>query len=192
MELGTNTSFLLEFLSHIDINGRVIVLADLAELGHDYKAGDMLKTYKELKSVCESWNEEDIDDFRSNISEFVIERYLAARSEIGYAAMGKVMPIFETDGDSNSNDHNSTEDGKSEGQKKFEKEAGKNKKSEQSPIAKATRSKGQNQDDMASATHVDKSTISRWKTGKRKPSFDNLKKLKSQYGMAVVNQLLGT
>lgn len=182
MSLGTRTDFLIEFLSHIDIDGRVIVLADLAELGHGYKAGDMLKAYKELKTVCESWDISDVDDFKSDMYEFVQENYLKLRSKVGDAAMSNVVSITEDEEDDKANDN----------KKAFEKEAEKQKKSEQSPIAKAKRAKGQTQDDMAASTSVDKSTISRWKTGTRKPSFDNLKKIKKQYGMAVVNQLLGS
>lgn len=182
MELGPSTSFLVEFLSHIDVDGRVIVLADLAELGHDYKAGDMLKAYKELSAICESWEAEEIDDFKSNLYDFIQEQYIKIRSEIGHKAMETVCPIAEAEDDDETSKKNKEE---------FEKGAEKQKKKEQSPIAKAVRSKGQDQDDMAKSIGVNKSTVSRYKTGKRKPSFDVLKKIKNQYGMAVVNQLLG-
>lgn len=184
MDFGPKSKFLIEFLSHIDVDGRVVVLADLAELGHDYKAGDMLKTYRELKYVCEQWDMENIDDFMLDIYEFVENRYMSVRSKLGANAMRMVSAISEADDDKKEQSRKNKE--------KFEKEGEKRKKSEQAPIAKAARSKGESQNDMADGVDVDKSTISRWKTGNRHPSFDSLKRLSDRYGKGLVNQLLGT
>lgn len=185
MDFGPKTQFLVEFLSHIDADGRVIVLADLAELGHDYKAGDILKTYRALKDICESWDIEDFDDFATSIYEFVDNKYKTVRSKLGSNAMQMVRAIAEAEDDDDS-------DQSKKNKEKFDKEAEKRKKGENSPIAKAARSKGDNQNDMADEVGVHKSTISRIKTGKRDPSFGLLKKIKATYGQGVVNQLLGS
>jgi len=183
MEFGPRSDFLLEFLSHIDADGRVIVLADLAELGHDYKAGDMLKTYRDLRDICESWELEEFNDFKTNLYEFIDNKYRRVRDDLGHSAMQIIQAITEEEDEDEQSKKN---------KEKFEKEADKRKKGEQSPIAKAARSKGETQDDMADEIDVHKSTISRYKTGSRKPSFDTMKKLAKHYGKGFVNQLLGS
>lgn len=183
MEFGPKMNFLMEFLSHIDADGRVIVLSDLAELGHDYKAGDMLKAYSKLKDICESWDLELFDEFKSDLYEFVDDRLKHVSESLGHNAIMLVKAITEED------DEEESEKSK-KNKEKFEKEAEKRKKGEQSPIAKAARSKGETQDEMADEIDVHKSTISRYKTGTRKPSFDTMKKLSKHYGKGFVNQLL--
>lgn len=87
MKFGPKMEFLLEFLSHIDSDGRVIVLSDLAELGHDYKAGDMLKAYRKLKDICESWDLELFDEFRSDLYQFIDDKYHNITESLGHNAM---------------------------------------------------------------------------------------------------------
>jgi DNA-binding transcriptional regulator YiaG len=64
-----------------------------------------------------------------------------------------------------------------------------NKKSEQAPLAKALRSKGMSQQDLADRLNVSKTTVSRWKQGGdapnergRNPSYKNLEDLAAMFG----------
>jgi DNA-binding Xre family transcriptional regulator len=56
------------------------------------------------------------------------------------------------------------------------------KKGESKPLARALRSKGLSQNELADKLDMNKSTVSRLKTGKRKPSFDTLKQLSNVLG----------
>lgn len=59
----------------------------------------------------------------------------------------------------------------------------KSKKSEQSPFARAIRASGfKSQEKLADLVDVDPSTISRFKTGTRKPSFDTMQRLVKRTG----------
>lgn len=55
-------------------------------------------------------------------------------------------------------------------------------KNQNAPLAKALRAQGVSQDEAADILDVDKSTISRIKSGSRKPSFDLLKKMNGKFG----------
>lgn len=180
MEFGQKTKFLVEFLSNANIDDKVIILSDLANISHSYKSGEIFETYRKLRNVCESWELEEIDDFRSQIHEFVDEQYKNVRNKLGANAIMMVRAIAED-----------SEDDEKNNKKEFEKGAKKKHKGDNSPIAKAARSKGENQNDMANSIDVDKSTISRIKTGTRRPGFDTLKKLAQKYGKGFINQLLG-
>ncbi len=64
----------------------------------------------------------------------------------------------------------------------FEKAQEKMKKGESKPLAKALRSKGMSQQELADQLDVHKSTISRIKTGKRNPSFEMMTELGDALG----------
>lgn len=55
-------------------------------------------------------------------------------------------------------------------------------KNQNAPLAKALRAQGMSQDEAADALDVDKSTISRIKSGVRKPSYELLKKMSGKFG----------
>lgn len=111
-----------------------------------------------------------------------------------------MKPIFEAEDDIKKDISDNMEKGENEsdadfkarmkdqekiqGQNKdeFEKAQEKLKKGETKPLAKALRAKGMNQQELADRLDVHKSTISRIKTGQRKPSYDLMANLSDTFG----------
>jgi DNA-binding XRE family transcriptional regulator len=177
-----------EFVSifkNLDIDSRVILMSDIAGMKHGYNMKESLSAYRGLKSVCESWDFDDISQFKRDIFTFCEENLFNLRFELGADA----MLVVEDDAKDKQKEKDKEEKAR-KNKEEFDKKREQQKKSEQSPLKKAIVSKGEDQDDAAEVLDVDKSTISRIKTGTRKPSFDLMKQMKKHYGAGVVNQLL--
>lgn len=171
--------FIVEMLNRSGLStmGKLAVMADLGNIKHNFSDRELFESFRLLHLANESY--EETDDFGKDVFSFVANRYKDLRVQLGHKVMRDI--VYEA---------TESEEEKAK-EKELEKEGEKKKKKEQAPLAKAMRSKGFSQNQTADALDVDKSTISRIKTGVRKPSFDLMQKISSRFGKGVVNQLLG-
>ena len=188
MELGKNSQNFIDILKCLSEDKQIIsILADLANI-NDKNIISKEEKYFAYKKLYESiMNEEDV--FKQMLSNYFYNEYRKLRNDLGCKVMNS---IFEEDEKEKTREElekdikKKKENAEEEARKKMEK----SKKSEQEPLAKAIRSKGDDQNDAADKLGVHKSTISRIKSGVRDPSFDLLQDISKTYGSGVVNQLL--
>lgn len=172
---------MIKVLSELSKNDRLIILSELADIKTNFKKIDVLNAFRNLRSVFN----ENMDDNQKKLFSFCEEKILNLRNVLGIEAMRTV-----SEADDKKEQDKDQEKIQAKNAEEFRKESEKRKKAEQEPLAKAIRSKGENQNDAAEKLDVDKSTISRIKTGERNPSFELLQKLKKAYGSGIVNQML--
>jgi transcriptional regulator with GAF, ATPase, and Fis domain len=187
--MNLNKERFSKILENFDFNDSLMFMLDIANIDNDlFNKKEKLLGYKKLSNL-----KEDNDDFSNMLSNFAYSRYRELRSEVGSGAlMSFNTTIYEEDEDEKSRDAKEIENKKKseEDEKEFTKENEKKKKAEQNPLSKALRTKGHDQDEAAEKLDVDKSTISRIKTGTREPSFELMKKMSDIYGKGLVTQLL--
>jgi len=186
-------------LENIDYDSRIIVMCELANIKHKYNNVEKLNAFRKVRRIFETMDFDKITKPQRQLFTICEDNIINLRNKLGPDAL---ISISEADTANTSGRREEEQQDKqkeddqekiqADNQEEFRKESEKRKKSEQAPLAKAIRSKGENQDAAADKLDVDKSTISRIKTGERKPSFELMQKLKNSYGAGVVNQMLGT
>jgi len=180
----SRTNFFVKVIdmAGMDLNECVNVLLDIGNknIGNIKDIKLTYSGYKKLNESIDNYDCSDFGDFEYNLLSVIKERYENFRSLMGNEAMNYLFEDEEKD----------QEGIQKKNAEKIDISMKRKKKSEQSPLAKAIRSKGDSQSNAADKIGVDKSTISRIKTGKRRPSFDTMKELSDMYGTSVVNQLL--
>ena len=176
--MGKYTNELVCFMEKLEVPVRHIILSDLANSRHGYTASEAIQAYRIAQEISE---DHEKTDFTTELFKFINESYVSLKRHLGIDAMQPVVAEAED------LDDKSDEEKSKDASEKHKQDASK----KTDPIKKAVRSKGEDQTDMADKMGVHKSTISRWSSGSRKPSFDNLQDIKKKYGMGTVNQLLG-
>ena len=166
---------LIKCLSESDIQDKVVLLSVLAGIKCDYSNREVYESLRRLRTSFGG----------SEYHTVVEENYKKYRYALGASVMNNIMEKNK----SKEAEKRSKELSK-KNKEKFKKEGEKKKKKEKSPLAQAIRAKGDDQEEAADKVDVHKSTISRIKTGTRKPSFDTMKKLATVYGKGLVSQLL--
>ena len=155
---------------------------------------DILNGYKKIKELMETKDINDMDLFQVEFTNIVNELFTEFNIEHGYKNIKPIMEFAGSDKGANVERGESESDpeflkrkreaDKSQGQKEkdFSDEHAGQKKNESEPLAKALRSKGLSQNELADKLNMNKSTISRLKSGERMPSFDTLQKLADTFG----------
>lgn len=170
------TNFILEMFkkSNLKPMSKIAIMADLGNINHNFNKKELFESFRDLYLTNKSYKY--VNDFGKEVLSFINNRYKNLREELGHKIMQDI--VYEAD--------------EKENKEKFEKENEKKRKKEHAPLAKAIKSKGYSQDEAADILDVDKSTISRIKTGTRKPSFDLMRKMSIKFGKGIINQLLDT
>ena len=150
--------------------------------------------YEGLKKINKMFESNKFKGFEKEFIEVVNESYLELRKILGSEVINKISineedekgtKVEKGENESESDFQKRKKETEAEQSKKEEefaaKSAGK-KKGEQKPLAKSLRAKGMSQNDLADTLNVDKSTISRLKTGVRKPSYELMTQLADQFG----------
>lgn len=188
-DLTPTQEYLATILEDFDPDNIIMILGDLAdlpEIEQMFTKSEMINGYRKLVHLTEN-NQEGVGEFFSN---FVYDRYRSLRSELGHEAMVNLNPIMEKEEESRDTEETKRKKMAKDAEEKGKADVQMKKKAEKAPLAQAIRSKGEDQSDAADKLDVDKSTISRIKTGTRKPSFDLMKKMSRNYGKGLISQLL--
>ena len=189
--MGIKADYLMKLMEGFSTSEKIIVLCDIADIDtrNAYSNLDRLSTFRKLVKITEGVD----DEFGKTISDFSYDRYRQLRKSIGSDAMRSVRVIGE-DEEEKSRDTKEREEKKrkEENEEETELKNKEGKKKEQAPLAKALRSKGEDQEEAANKLDVDPSTISRIKTGVRRPSFELMQKMAKTYGRGLVDQLVSS
>lgn len=180
--------------SNLTFEERLAVVQDTKLISKHYNS-DKMDLLTGLTKIQETIAKENNDaSFKVKFSAYVNGSVKSLREDLAPRLM---KPIFEDDKSSvvdnmEKNENESDADFKNrvkdqeevQGKNKdeFEKAQNKLKKGESKPLAKALRSKGMSQQELADHLDVHKSTISRIKTGKRNPSFELMSELGDTFG----------
>ena len=178
---------LIDTLKMLPINDRIIILSDIASIKHSFSVKESLDAYRKLRMIFENSDFMNLSQNHRKLFSICEDNLFNLRSSLGVDAM---ILLNEDEKEDEKEREKEQKEIEKKNKEEFEKESEKRKKAEQEPIAKILRAKGDSQNDAASNLDVHKSTISRWKTGTRNPSFENMKDLKDVYGAGVVNQIL--
>jgi DNA-binding transcriptional regulator YiaG len=166
--MGPKISFLFETIknSNMTIEERIGVAQDL-KLMDEYFDVSELTILDGYNKMIKNIHSRDIEESHElEIANMLNETY--DEKIINNSIISKVIdPIFEA------------EDKKDDKKEDKKKDKG---QEDKEPLARALRSKGESQSDLAGDVGVHKSTVSRWKTGTRKPSFDALVDIKKKLG----------
>ncbi|CAK0748368.1 hypothetical protein CCP1ISM_20026 [Azospirillaceae bacterium] len=181
--------------SNLTFEERLAVVQD-TKLISKYYSSDKMDLLTGLNKIQETISKESVDNapaFKVKFNSYVNQSVKVLREDLAPRLMKPICELASNvtdmmqkgEGESDM-DFKERMKGQEEVQDKnkdeFEKAQDKMKKGESKPLAKALRSKGMSQQELADHLDVHKSTISRLKTGKRKPSFELMSELGDTFG----------